>query len=422
MRLFKKREKRAEPTQTSFEDSLLMALLKKTEMTKDKAMQIPSVVGSISLIGNTIASTPIKLYEESVDDEGNNETKEVDDYRIPFLNDSTGDTMSASEMWRAVIEDYFLGKGAYIYINKVNGKVKSLHYVDEKYITIQENTDPIYKDYDINVLGKQYYPFDFIKILRNTKNGGKGKSIIEENDLLLSVAYNSLKFEDTIVRKGGNKKGFIKADSKLDQDAIDSLKSSWKKLYSNNEDNVVVLNNGLDFKESSNTSVEMQLNENKVTNSAELGKLFQVSPSLLNGTSATIKPQEEMRKFVKLAVLPIMKVIESALNEDLLLEKEKKSFYFAFDTKELMKGDAQERYTAYKTAIDSKLMTIDEARYLEDMKPLGLDFINLGLGAVLYNIKTKEIFIANTGKTENIDNLKVGGESETSIEANNMQT
>lgn len=391
-------------------------------MTKDKAMQIPSVVGSISLIGNTIASTPIKLYEESVDDEGNNETKEVDDYRIPFLNDSTGDTMSASEMWRAVIEDYFLGKGAYIYINKVNGKVKSLHYVDEKYITIQENTDPIYKDYDINVLGKQYYPFDFIKILRNTKNGGKGKSIIEENDLLLSVAYNSLKFEDTIVRKGGNKKGFIKADSKLDQDAIDSLKSSWKNLYSNNEDNVVILNNGLDFKESSNTSVEMQLNENKVTNSAELGKLFQVSPSLLNGTSATIKPQEEMRKFVKLAVLPIMKVIESALNEDLLLEKEKKSFYFAFDTKELLKGDAQERYTAYKTAIDSKIMTIDEARYLEDMKPLGLDFINLGLGAVLYNIKTKEIFIANTGKTENIDNLKVGGESETSIEANNMQT
>lgn len=399
-----------------------MAFIKKTEMTKDKAMQIPSVAGSISLIGSTIASTPIKLYEENIDEEGNKETKEVDDYRIPLLNDSTGDTMSASEMWRAVIEDYFLGKGAYIYINKVDGKVKSLHYVDEKNVSIQENTDPIFKEYDIYVMGKRYYPFEFIKILRNTKNGGKGKSIIEENDLLLSVAYNSLKFEDTIVRKGGNKKGFIKSENKLDQDAIDSLKSSWKNLYSNNEDNVVVLNSGLDFKESSNTSVEMQLNENKVTNSAELGKLFQVSPSLLNGTSSTIKPQEEIRKFVKLAVLPIMKVIESALNEDLLLEKEKKSFYFAFDTKELLKGDAQERYTAYKTAIDSKIMTIDEARYLEDMKPLGLDFINLGLGAVLYNIKTKEIFVANTGKSENIDNLKVGGEHETSINADNMQT
>lgn len=403
-----KREKRAEQQKTSFEDALLMALLKKTEMTKDKAMQIPSVAGSISLIGNTIASTPIKLYKESVDKQGNKETLEEEDYRITLLNDSTGDTMSASEMWRAVIEDYFLGKGAYIYINKEKGKVKSLHYVDEQYVSIQENTDPIFKDYDINVLGENYYPFDFIKILRNTKNGGKGKSIIEENNLILSVAYNSLNFEDTIVRKGGNKKGFITSENKLEQEAIDKLKEAWKKLYSNNEDNVVVLNKGLNFKESSNTSVEMQLNENKITNSAELGKLFQVSPSLLNGTSATIKPQEEIRKFVKLAVIPIMKVIESALNNDLLLEKEKESYYFAFDTKELLKGDMQERYTAYKTAIDSKIMTIDEARYQEDMKPLGLDFINLGLGAVLYNTKTKEVFIANTNTTANMDNLKEG--------------
>lgn len=408
MKLFMKREKRAEQQKTSFEDALLMALLKKTEMTKDKAMQIPSVAGSINLIGNTIASTPIKLYEEKIDEQGNKETVEIDDYRVSLLNESTGDTMSASEMWKAIIEDYFLGKGAYIYINKVNGKVKSLHYVDEQYVSIQENTDPIFKDYDIYVLGNNYYPFDFIKILRNTKNGGKGRSIIEENDLILSVAYNSLNFEDTIVRKGGNKKGFITSENKLEQDAIDKLKSAWKKLYSNNEDNVVVLNKGLDFKESSNTSVEMQLNENKVTNSAELGKLFQVSPSLLNGASATIKPQEEIRKFIKLAVIPIMKAIESSLNEDLLLEKEKQSFYFAFDTKELLKGDAQERYTAYKTAIDSKIMTIDEARYQEDMKPLGLDFINLGLGAVLYNTKTKEVFIANTGTTANMDNLKEG--------------
>lgn len=412
MRLFRKHEKRAEPTQTSFEDALLMAILKKTEMTKEKAMQIPSVCGSISLIGNTIASTPIKLYKETVDENGNKETKEVKDYRVSLLNDSTGDTLSASEMWRAVVTDYFLGKGAYIYINKVNGKVKSLHYVDEMYVSIIENTDPIYKDYDINVLGSSYYPFDFIKILRNTKKGGQGKSIIDENDLLLSVAYNSLNFEDAIVRKGGNKKGFLKAENKLDDDIIKNLKQSWENLYSNNSENVVVLNKGIDFVESSNTSVEMQLNENKVTNSAEIGKIFQVSPSLLNGTSSTIKPQEEIRKFVKLAVIPIMKVIESALNEDLLLEKEKESFYFAFDTKELLKGDAKERYDAYKTAIDSKIMTIDEARYQENMTPLGLDFINLGLGAVLYNTKTKEIFVANTGKTDNIDNLKVGDKNE----------
>lgn len=407
MRLFH-REKRAEPTQVQFEDALLQALLGKTEMTREKAMQIPSVSGTISLIGDIIASTPIKLYKEEIKDK-EKETKEVDDERVTLLNDSTGDTLSASEMWRAVIRDYFLGKGGYIYINKEMGKVKSLHYVDEKQVTITDYVEPIFKTYDILVQGNKYNTFDFIKILRNTRNGGSGESIVKENEQILSVAYNSLIYEEFLVKKGGNKKGFITSDRQLSEEAIISLKESWKNLYSNNSDNVVVLNKGLEFHESSNSSVEMQLEQNKSVNAAEIGKIFHVSPSLLNGTSQSIKPAEEIQKFVKLAVIPIMKVIEAALNEDLLLEKEKKSFYFAFDTRELLKGDAKERYETYKSAIDSKVLTIDEARYMEDMKPLGMDFVNLGLGAVLYNVKTKEIFVANTGETQQLDNLKLKG-------------
>lgn len=383
-------------------------------MTRDKAMQIPSVSGTISMIGDIIASTPIKLYQEEIKD-GNKETHEVeDDNRVTLLNESTGDTLSANEMWRAVIRDYFLGKGGYIYINKERGVVKSLHYVDERQVAVQENTDPIFKDYDISVQGIPYKPYDFVKILRNTRNGASGISIVQENEAILSVAYNSLVYEDYIVRKGGNKKGFITTDHPLSDESIRTLKEAWKKLYSNNSDNVVVLNKGLEFHESSNSSVEMQLDQSKNTNSSEIGKIFHVSPSLLNGTSQSIKPQEEIQKFVKLSVMPIMKIIEAALNEDLLLEKEKKSFYFAFDTKDLLKGSAKERYDAYKVAIDSKIMTIDEARYQEDMKPLDMNFINLGLGAVLYNTDTKEIFVANTNKTVALDDLKntvEGGEN-----------
>lgn len=406
MRLFGRKEKRAE--EVSFEDALLQALLAKTEMTKDKAMQIPTVAGAISIIGDIIASTPIKLYEEIVT-EDDKETKEIEDYRITLLNESTGDTLTSNEMWRSLIRDYFLGKGAYIYINKQQGRIKGLHYVDENYVTILENVDPIFKDYDISVQGKTYKPYDFVKILRNTTNGANGKSIVEENDLILSVAYNALRFEDALVRKGGNKKGYLTSEKKVSKETIDGLKESFRNQYSNNAENVIVLNEGLQFKESSNTAVEMQLNEAKTSNAAEICKLFHMSPNLLNGSSASVKPEEEIQKFVKLAVLPVMKIIESALNEDLLLEKEKKSFYFAFDTKELLKGSAKDRFETYKTAIDSKVMTIDEARYMEDMKPLGLNFINLGLGAVLYNTDTKEVFIANTNTSVNMENLK-GGE------------
>lgn len=116
-----------------------------------------------------------------------------------------------------------------------------------------------------------------------------------------------------------------------------------------------------------------------------------------------------MRKFVKIAVIPMMERIEAALNKDLLLEKEKGSFYFAFDKKELLKGTAKERYETYRAGIESKVLTIDEARYLEDMEALDMNYMNFNLSDVLYDVQTKQMLSLNTSKINNMDNLK-GGE------------
>jgi hypothetical protein len=97
-----------------------------------------------------------------------------------------------------------------------------------------------------------------------------------------------------------------------------------------------------------------------------------------------------------MGVMPVLKAIECALNKDLLLEKEKGSFYFAFDTKEMLKGDIKERFEAYKTAIDGNFMQIDEVRYMEDLPALGLEWIKLGLDSVLYDPKTKKFYTPNT--------------------------
>ena len=44
-------------------------------------------------------------------------------------------------------------------------------------------------------------------------------------------------------------------------------------------------------------------------------------------------------------------------------------------------------------------MQIDEIRYMEDLEPLGLNFIKLGLQDVLFNPETKEVYTPNTGQT-----------------------
>lgn len=403
------KEERAEVTEVSppVDDVLLRALLGGTTITKKEALNIPSVKSCINFIADTVSMIPIKLYQA---DDGKADEIE-DDVRTKLLNDDTGDTLDAVQFWRALITDYYLGKGGYAYIRKDRNEIISLHYVDEEQISIIKNTDPILKDYDVLVQGNKYKPYDFIKLLRNSKDGAEGTSIIEENNLMLSVAYNSLVFEETLVKKGGNKKGFIKAPSKLTQDAIDKLKEAWRKLYSNNSDNVVILNNGLDFQEASNTSVEMQLNENKKSNSDEICKIFNIPVNIIKGTASS----QEYTNAFKMGVMPVLRVIECALNRELLLEKEKSSFYFAFDTKEMLKGDLKERFEAYKVAIDSNFLQIDEVRFMEDLPALGLDWIKLGLDSVLYDVKTGAIYTPNTNQLSKMDEtikLKVGDKIE----------
>lgn len=378
------------------EELVLKGFLNEDTISEREAMNIPSVSRCVNLIANTVSMIPIKLYKEDFLN-GKRKTVEIEDSRCDLFNLDTKDTLDGADFKRALVRDYLLFGSAYAYINKRRNIIKSLNYVSNENVCITGNFDPIFKDYNILVRGQSYKPFEFLKILRNTKTGAQGVGIIEENQEILKVAYLTLKFEQNLVSTGGSKKGFIKSEKKITKEAMDSLKRAWRELYCNTENNVIVLNDNLDFKEASNTSTEMQLNENKNSINNSILDIFGV-PTDWNWET-----------FIKTAVMPILTTIECALNRDLLLEKEKKSLYFAFDTKEITKGDIKTRFEAYKTALDANLMQIDECRYMEDLEPLGLNFIKLGLQDVLFNPQTKEVYTPNTNKVTNISDT--GGEN-----------
>jgi HK97 family phage portal protein len=392
-----------EKTETeSNEDALLRASLSDDYMTRDQAMNVPAFAACVNKIAETVSTIPIRLYR-LVD--GKLEAVE-DDTRVRLLNDDTGDTLDGVQFKRALVRDYLMGKGGYAFINRTGNRIRSLHYVRESEVSFLFTSDPIFKDYDIMIQGTKYKPFEFLKVLRNTEDGRSGRSVVDENSEVLSVAYHSLEYEKNLVKTGGNKKGFVKSAKKLAEPAIKALKAAWRRLYQNNTENVVILNEGLDFQEASNTSVEMQLNENKKTNSDEICKLFNMPPAMINGGAT----EQDKTNFVQYCLNPILKEFECALNRDLLLESEKGSFYFAADTSELTKGDIEKRFRAYETASKNGFMQIDEIRLRENLPPLGLDFVRLGLQDVLYDPETKQFYMPNMNKTGGLGQKESGPE------------
>lgn len=385
---FRKRDE--EEVSPPVSDVLLQALLNGETITREKALTLPAVSGAVDFISNSVASMPVKLYKHK---DGKVE-EQPKDIRVRFLNGDTGDTLDAFQLKKAMVEDYLLGKGGYCFIQRSRNDVTGLYYVEERYITILKNFKPIHKDYVVMVEGEEYKPWEFVKLLRNTKDGASGIGLTVEVSKALETAYQTLLYQLNLVKSGGNKKGFLKAVRKLGQDEIDVLKKAWKNLYTNNSESVVVLNNGLEFQEASSTSVELQLNESKKTLQDEINNLFHIS----NDFDLTFK----------LAIYPIVKAFETALNRDLLLEKEKKSYFFEFDVKEIIRASLKDRYESYKLAKETGFMTINEIRRAENMNYVdGLDVVNVGLGAVLYDTSTHQYYAPNTGTTAelNEDNM-----------------
>ena len=380
MGVFDRLRKRADPIEPQISDALLQALINQDVITREKALTLPAVSGAVDFICNTIASMPVKLYKSK-----NGKVEELtNDTRPRLLNGDTGDTLDAFQMKKAMVEDYLLGKGGYMYIQRQRNEVTGLFYVEDIYITILKNFKPIHKDFQIIVQGNQYQPWEFVKLLRNTRDGASGVGLTEEVAKALETAYQTLLYQLRNVKTGGSKRGFIKAQTKLNQDAIDTLKEAWRRMYADNSESVVVLNNGLEFQEASATSVEMQMNESKRLLQEEINNIFHIHPDNFELT-------------FKEAIYPILKAFETALNRDLLLEKEKKNHYFEFDVKEVVRASLNERYSAYKLAKETGFMTLNEIRQAENMEYIeGLDVINVGLGAVLYDTNLHRYYTPNT--------------------------
>ena len=404
--------KRAEPDPI-VDDVLLRALLQNETITREKVLTLPVVNGAVDFISNCVAAMPVKLYKVK-DGKVEEQSK---DTRVKLLNGDTGDTLDAFQMKKAMVEDYLLGKGGYCYIQKSRNEVTGLFYVEDRYITIMKVYEPIHKQFAIFVGGYEdgkeknlgtFKPYEFIKLLRNTKDGASGVGLTVQVSKALETAYQTLLYQLGMVSVGGNKRGFLQASHKLAKEELEALKAAWNNLYSNNSENVVVLNNGVEFKEANATAVDTQMNESKKTFADELNEMFHIYPN-------------DFERTFKEAIYPIVKAFETALNRDLLLEKEKKNYFFELDVKEIVRVNLKERYESYKLAKETGFMTLNEIRRAENMEYIeGLDVINVGLGAVLYDTKQHVYYTPNTDTIGAIDESAEEKKTEEMLEGHEL--
>lgn len=409
-----KREKRSLENPAETPEGLADLLLSGTDMqaSRKEVLTLPAVTACLQFITGTVSGMPVRLYRTRAD--GGKE--EVEDYRTELLNRETGDTLDAVQFKRALVTDYLLSGAGYAFVNWQRNKIKSVHYVAFDNVSALTNADPVFKKVNYWINGQRYDDYQVLRILRDSDDGMEGHGILKENQALFSTMFKALRYEHSTIGSGA-KRGFLKSSKHLDAGILRSLRMAWAKLFSG-DNSVVVLNDGLDFQEIGTTATENQLVDNKTINNNSVYAVFGLPTGLFSDNPTS----ETYLQAIRTAVLPVARAIENALNKFMLLESEKGSLFFTLDSSAITEADTMTRYQCYEIGLKNSWLTVDDIRKRENMLPVGMDSIKLGLDAVLYDPKSGEIYTPNTGVKANINeaaetppkasNLKGGGNGE----------
>ncbi len=370
-------------------------------ITREKALSLPSVYANVELIANTIGNLEIKLYREN-----KGSVEEVkEDYRTLLLNDEPNAFMTGDELKKAMVRDYLLEGNCYVYIEGqgLNKGKQKLHYIPTHKVSLLLSPGAILKEVTILIEGQNYDISQFMICTKNTLNGVEGKGIVAECNGIIKQALDNMEYTSRTMGTGGVKRGVLQSTRRLTAEAIAELKKAWKRLYEKNND-CIVLNEGITYHELQQTGAEMQMIESKSAIDADICKLFNVPVNMFNSSI----PAEVWDAFVKLAITPILDKFEKVLNKCLLESEEKGKYYFAFDTKQLNKGDIEKRFKAYEIALKNGFMTPSEVRFEEDLNEIEtLNFVKLNLGDVLMDIASGSIYTPNTNTKVTHDGVEM---------------
>ena len=246
-----------------------------------------------------------------------------------------------------------------------------------------------------------FKPHELLICLKDSKDGITSKGALYYGKDIFNVVSEEMKYSESIYRNGALPLGVLQSKSRLTAEVVNRLRESWSKLYSgaSNVGKTVILEEGLEYKPVSLNPKDLLLNENKKDNLSDICRLFNIPESLVNSDANKYGSLEQNNiSFLQYCLSPIISSIESGLNKSLLLEEEKeKGLFFAFDTSEVLRATEKEKYDALSVALDSGIITMNEARYKLNLKGIKDDVMKWSLGDILYYPDTGEMKIPNMG-------------------------
>lgn len=360
------------------------------------ALKIGAVFRCVDLLSKTMASLPLHMFS-SADGQRKDKAREHPLYNLVYVlpNEYT----TAYDFWQMFVANLLLTRGGFAKIERNgSGRVAALWNIPTANVSGVNETDSGQRYIDVTLSdgrGERLMAGEYLYVpnFRFASDADPHDPIRLASKILgMTSDLNTL--SGSAFKTGVNPGGFLEAPAALSDKAYQRLTEDFQRKYAGvqNAGRFIVLEEGV-----KPTMVDRDLEKTQALESrkfavSEICRIFGVPPHLCmdleHATFTNIEQQSA--EFVRDAINPLSVRIEQAMFRDLLTPRERRTYFFKFNTNGLLRGDTAARTAYYNSARQNGWMSADEIRALEDMNPLPE-----GAGGGLYTVNGNMISLAN---------------------------
>lgn len=344
------------------------------------AITLTAVYSATKIISETLASLPLKVYENR-DDGGRRELRSH--HLWSLLHDSPNDIWD-SYQFREFSEANLLlrgNMGAQI-IRDGAARPRELWPIPYKYVTPKTMGREIQFKVDVpesasptgDKIQKVLPGRDFLFIPGLSFNGIEGLNPIEASENALGLGLAAEEHGASFLKNNAVPDGALQHPKKLGDDAEENLRKSINKRHkgSENSGRYMILEEGMEWQEIGITPEAAQLIETRKYQVREVARMFNIPPHMIgdldDATFSNIETQS--LEFVKFTMRPWLTRWENALNDQLVSPNSRGDVFIEFNVEGLLRGDSETRSSYYAEALQNGWMNQNEVRRRENLNPI----------------------------------------------------
>lgn len=216
---------------------------------------------------------------------------------------------------------------------------------------------------------------DLVHVKGMTWNGVTGVSPVLQARASIGLARGLETVAAGLMANGARPSGVLMHSGRLSQQAATMLKGAFKRITGSGAGDVVVLEEGLEYRPISLSPEDAQFVEQRKLSATQIARVFRVPPYMIGadaGSSMTYSNvEQETASFLTHSVRPWLVYIEQALNSDEDLFPAGGDTYTEFLVDAFLRSDARTRAEIYTQALDpgSGWMRRGEVRARENLDP-----------------------------------------------------